>query len=366
MSSVSKASRGSSHASSAASNFSSENSSLAISAIKGKVSSQGTYVVQVESKLRSHPGYKKLTGDKLAEKAGELIDPELILQNFSHLAEGIFFDTHEAMLNDKTEEIDRENEEEVRVAEAEERNRHFRAAMIPLKVTVSELDIEYGTSLICPIGNFLCTDYGAKHVSLTVGDVVIQWGRESLVIPERVEQATEVLADDEVQDVTKYCPHNIQADRKAPATLTKPEDEAVHLLELTAEKKVLFNKLAAVISKYNTKYRYHPVARNCQGFVHDALEALGISKKPPPPKPNERMQEVQDKKDKAIPRGFARHEDLDAFIMKQTQDWIDRLDPDSLEFLQLAYLQFHGDIACHQPTCKANILEDALKRRLNS
>lgn len=365
--SSSAASRGVVHGSSAASNSSKQSSAASYAAIKGKLTSQDPAFIQVQGKLRKLAEFKNLSGDELNDKVKELTDPEKILLIFSHLIQHQLVDQVEALSLDKAEPIDHGNVQELRAAKNQEISRHVEVANIPLKIKVTEL--ENLPSIICPIGNFLCTDYGAKHVALIVGDVILEWGRENVVIPRILEEGEEALPDNETyyQDITKHCPHNVKADRKAPPSdspLKTAEEEFEHLFRLTSEKKPIFEELAVVISLYNTKRYYNAVSRNCQGFVRDALKALGIEDRPPSPQPNEHMQTMQQKKRDGIPSSFARHEDLDAYIMKQSQRWFDELDSDSLEFLQLAYMEFHGDIACHVPTCKASILADTLQQRL--
>ncbi len=44
-----------------------------------------------------------------------------------------------------------------------------------------------------------------------------------------------------------------------------------------------------------------------------------------------------------MPSSFARHEDLDAYLVEQKRDNFEKLDADSFESLQLSYLHFHGD-----------------------
>ena len=364
--SSSAASRSVVHSSSASSNAFKESSKQTSAMIKGKLTSQDPLFIQVQSKLRKIDEFKSLSGDQLNDKVRELTDIETIQQIFSHLLEDRLADEVDNLLQDKADPIDHGNTGELRAAKGQEKNRYIKVANIPLKIKVSDLEELPMPSIICPIGNFLCTDYGAKHVALLVGDVVLEWGTQgNLVIPVRVEQAQEAFPDNEIQDITKLLPHNIKADRKAPhddSPLKTVEEELDYLFKATSEKRPIFEELAKVIALYNTKYYYHPVSRNCQGFVRDALKALGIEDKPPTRIPSEHMLEMQQKKRKGIPSSFARHEDLDAFLMKQSQHWFEDLDSDSLEFLQLAYMEFHGDIACHIPTCRASVLFETLQR----
>ena len=54
------------------------------------------------------------------------------------------------------------------------------------------------------------------------------------------------------------------------------------------------------------------------------------------------MQHLGLRKSGDIPDSFATHEDLDIFIWERSQKWLDKLDPESLEYLKLVYSQFHG------------------------
>ena len=353
------------YSSSAASNASKESSKASSAAREAKRTSQDQTFVQVQRKLRKMDEFKSLSGDELNDKVKEITNVEDIQFMFSHLIEHKLAEEVECLLEDKAVPIDHGNTEELLAAKHQEKNRYVQVASIPLKIQVS--DLEALPSVFCSLGNFLCTDYGAKHVALIVGDVLLEWGRESLVIPRIVEQGQEALPDNdfEVQDITKHLPHNIKADKKAPlhdSPLKTAEEELDYLFERASEKKPIFEELAKVIARYNTRYYYNAVSRNCQGFVRDALKALGIEYKPPTRIPSEHMLEMQQKKRKGIPSSFARHEDLDAFIMEQNQQWFEDLDSDSLEFLQLAYFNFHGDIACHIPTCQAFVLSQAVQR----
>ncbi len=279
------------------------------------------------------------------------------------------------VLEEKEYPIHPDNVQEFCAAKEREESRRVQIAIIPLKISISDL-LEPVTPLLRPISDFLCTDYGTKHVGLMVGDVFLEWGHEGLVKPvilkdgengEKVyPNGEKVYPDGEVRDVTKDCPHNIAADKKAPhdsLQLKTATEEDAYLRQFIEDKKTIFKELAKVISRYNTRFHYHPTSRNCQGFVRDALKALGIDNKPETPQPNPQLQELQSKKSKSMPSGFPRHEDLDAYLMNQTLDWFEKLDAGSFEFLKRSYSLFHGDTACDRPTCKARILDDRVANK---
>ena len=369
---ASEAARSTVHGSSKVSNISQESSSLVSCFSTRLFTSEDIAFIQVKRKLKKLNEFKDLEGDKLLDKVNELIHVETILPKFSRLVKGVEGKFVAAMFKDVLEDenypIHPDNVQEFCGAKEREESRHEQVAIIPLKISISDLDIpEPVMPLLCPIGNFLCTDYGTKHVGLTVGDVFLDWGYEDLVIPTIVEDGK---ADGEVLDMTKDCPHNIAADQKAPHNslqLKTAAEEMDHLLPLILDKKTIFKKLAKVISRYNTKFHYHPISRNCQGFVRDALKALGIdnvSATPQPnPQPNPRLQELQSKKSKGIPSSFARHEDLDAYLMNQTLDWFEKLDAGSFEFLKFSYSYFHDGTACDRLACKAHILDDRVANK---
>ncbi len=129
----------------------------------------------------------ELEGVELLEIVKKLIDVETIQIHFSHLVEDKLVAEIESVLKDKEDPIHPDNVQEVCEAKEREKRRHVQVANIPLKISISDLDIsEPVVPLLCPIGNFLCTDYGTKHVGLIVGDVLLEWGLESLVIPKKV------------------------------------------------------------------------------------------------------------------------------------------------------------------------------------
>ena len=199
-------------------------------------SANTTYVqVQVQKKLRKRKDYECLSGPDLVDTVTRLIDEKTIQNTFSHLVEQKLLEKVDK-LNDNPDEFAAENTEEMHQAKVSQKSRYIEVANIPLKLYVRDLEITGPSKLlICPIGNFLCTDYGAKHVALTVGDVLLEWDVSSLVIPE-----IGGAPKGEIQDITKYCPHNVAADRKAPhedAGLCNAAGENEQLFQRTADKK---------------------------------------------------------------------------------------------------------------------------------
>ncbi|XP_064387008.1 uncharacterized protein LOC135335445 [Halichondria panicea] len=310
-------------------------------------------LAQVEKKLRKHKLYRDLGGQELREEAEKLTYVDKIFEHFSHLVEEELIQQVET-LNDQDGEL--VNSIELREAKTLQEKRLITTSCIPLKIIFRDIKSNQKAQRVLEsFADIFKLDYGAKHVSLTVGDIVLEWGKESLVVPYWASQQKERSVKSDARDITALSPHNAEATTlDVDSHLLPIEKEVEHLFYRTSDKREVFQRLAKVISQYNTKYHYDVLKRNCQAFVIDALKAVGISDKVPiKVKETERMQYLGLKKSGEIPDSFATHEELDIFIWEKSQTWLDELDPESLEYLQLVYSQFHGDnnSGCHFTDC---------------
>lgn len=222
---------------------------------------------------------------------------------------------------------------------------YVQIARFSLRIVVhNKKDAPEATNKLISLADFLCTDYGAARISLFIGDVVLEWGDDSLVIPK-----SEAIEEE---------PMNTDVTPLLPAV-----GEVRQTIELSSRETPIFEELAKVISKYNTKFYYHGVKRNCQTFVKDALKALDVAEAMPVASDiSKRIQQLKEKKLGDIPDSFAQHEDLDDYIMTKGQRWLEHLDPDSLDFLKFSYMQFHGDAPCHVLSCRQSMLLEALQQ----
>ncbi|XP_064387006.1 uncharacterized protein LOC135335443 [Halichondria panicea] len=322
-----------------------------------KPTTEKCWALQVEKKLRRHKKYRNLGGKELQEEVERLTKVDNILENFSHLVQEVLIEQVKEL--DENSDVEWLNSTEVGEAQTQQRCRSVNVARIPLKITVRDLRSNRKAQRLLETfaDIFKIGEYGAKHVSLTVGDVVLEWGKESLVVPYWELEQKERSVKSDARDITSLSTHNAEA-TAAPEVepwLLPIEDEVEHLFYRTSEKLEVFQRLAEVISQYNTMHHYDVLKRNCQAFVIDALKAVGISDKVPiKVEESERMQQLRVKKLSEIPDSFATHEDLDFFISEKSQRWLDELDPESLEYLQLVYSQFHGDnnTGCHVTDCR--------------
>ncbi len=286
-----------------------------------------------------------------------------ILENFSHLVEELLLNEVEQLNN--TSEIEVLNSLEASAAKDRQKSRHIDVARIPLKITVRDLKSNPKTQRIFDsfASNIYKLDYGAKHISLTVGDVVLEWGKESLVVPHPEFEPKNPSIKSDTRDISTVCSGTAEAEASEDSLLPI-EKEVDHMLYCSSEKKQIFVRLAEVISLYNVHHYYDTRRRNCQTFVKDALSALGITDKVAVTlEESEDLRQLRTKKSKNIPDSFAKHEDLDIFLWNKSSRCISELDRDSLEFLQLIYLQFHGDKDCHLPDCRLFMVEEALDER---
>ena len=210
-------------------------------AVYGKLSSQDPALLQVEKKLRSLERYKALTGEELQEEVEKLTSIERILQELSHLVEHELIDVVE------------KQQEGAELVEHCRRKAYVQTTSITLKVTVKGVDPSVEI-LLHSFADVLNQDFGDKRVSLTVGDVVLEWGEESLI------------------SVVRLC-----GDEQDPPGSSVVAVEQRFERTLAGETPPMFEELAKLISKYNTKFYYNSRRRNSQAFVRDAITTLRVS-----------------------------------------------------------------------------------------
>ena len=123
-------------------------------------------------KLNKHPKHKNKTLEEKQELAIELTDPKKLKLKFRHL------------LDVGTKHTTREKEDISELQEHKEEVKQKTAEACNLPVRLSLRSIKEGKiPFIHSITSLLKFEYGPYHASLTVGDVVLSWGLESLVEP---------------------------------------------------------------------------------------------------------------------------------------------------------------------------------------
>lgn len=278
---------------------------------------------QVEKKLRKLERYKSLTGSELQYEVEKLSTTEGLLNELSHIVDHTI--------------IPRDGASQTGTA--------FQIASIHIQIMVRDSVASLGAQVAVTrsMAEFMSMNYNKKHVVLKLNDVVLVWGEEDLVIPLRVEEYEALIGLLPVVETVKHFFYCTSVSEDSP----------------------IFGGVAKVISKYNKAYYYSSPKRNSQKFVCDVLEALGISAKTCSSPPiSERMLQLKEKKSGDVPDSFARHEDVDVFIMTKSKSWLAYLQTDSLEYLRLVYKQFHGEkTVCSVPNCRVFVLSELLQQR---
>lgn len=60
------------------------------------------------------------------------------------------------------------------------------------------------------------------------------------------------------------------------ATVTASGEDLTQFVQLSLSKILIIEKLAKIIAKYNRSYYYHNITRNCQTFIIEVLQSLGV------------------------------------------------------------------------------------------
>ncbi len=197
--------------------------------------------LQVERKLRKHKRYQELGGPELKEKVEELMKVDRILEKFSHIVEELLLREVEQLSLDSKDDF--VCSIEVSAAKSRQKSRHIDVARIPLKITVRDLKsnakVQRGDDSFAK--NIWKLDYGAKHISLTVKDVVLEWGQESLVDPHFESPPKHPSVHSDARDISIFSSHDHLAIAGAPEeegpSLWPIEEEVEHLFYVSSEKK---------------------------------------------------------------------------------------------------------------------------------
>ena len=322
-------------------------------------------------KVKNHPELKHLTEHEQMLRAVELTSHEEIRCKFSYLLE-----TGSKLIWEMAQE-NRQHHEDRFMRTIEEEAIHQKAKQdvaqtchLPVKLMLSKLR-RGRPPLANTWSSFFKFEYGPLHAALQVGEVLIEWGRESLVIPkfepivperqlqihvhgqgEFVEKAGQLVREMSIVDNTAR--HNT-------------EKKVDVLYRSVAEKNRLIENLIEVIVKYNREYKYDLFKRNCQHFVRDAMAALEIKDRP---QFSGKLAEYYEllKNGKTKMPEFKTHDSVDRYVVEN----FDRLGQHDMEFLLCQYFQHHypemskadniDDWKCTLATCQSDRLEDEIKQ----
>lgn len=326
----------------------------------------------VLQKVKNHSELKHLTEDQQTTRATQLTSHDDILCQFSYL-----LDTGSRLIMDKTRNgYDDDDDDrgllqtmEVRVAHQQAKQEMARACHLPVKLILSQL--RRGRPPFAHTWSSLFGfEYGPLHAALQVGEVLIEWSRESLVIPKYEpilpgrELQFNVHGEGEWRDTVGQFVLEMSMADHAPRRRTEKKVDT--LCRSVAEKAQLIANLVDVIVTYNRDYKYDLFNHNCQHFVRDAMAALGIKEAPQlSGKLSEYYKRLKDGKTK-MPE-FQEHESVDKYVT----DNFDKLSQHDMEFLLCQYFRHHysemsqavdiEEWKCPLPTCQSQRLEDRIK-----
>lgn len=206
------------------------------------------------------------------------------------------------------------------------------------------------------------------HAAIKVGDVVLEWNDSSLVIPHPESRTESFVAQAHITHGGNLYQRVAREISSSSCNMPlEPSEEIDRLCSTMDEKATLLRKLAKLIVKYNRKFYYNVVSRNCQGFVRDALKELGIKRPEFQGHLEDHFQQIREGDVLNIPATFETHEDLDAYIMKiQENGKILELKLDDLQYLLQGYAQHHKNNRCTSPTCQFGKLNDIIMKTIEA
>ncbi len=287
-------------------------------------------------KVKNHPMFANHDLQSQISLAEEYTNTAKIKEKFSHLLD-----------IDVAEESIREREQ-CKFNHSDEVNRN-RDAMkldtaialrLPIKLFLSKLN-RPTPAIVRSLTSWLKFTYGPLHAGLIVGDISIEWDDSSLVVPMPA-------SPDTPRDFIGHCDPEGQWNQKIGAavrdmSLANREnmDTPIKLDILhrnIKEKEILIDNLTNVIVKYNRSKKYNVLFCNCQHFVKEALNALGIHRHPTfddNTKLNEYLEGL--KRGKSATLTFDSHLKLDQHVIENGGS----LDIAEKEYLICMYFQFH-------------------------
>ena len=305
---------------------------------------------QVKEKLvKANRGNSNMGENELQDLAEKLIDKEKVkMEYFSHLLEQA--ENASSAVSEEQDSFPRGFPNQVTRTDSEQRMAaHWeQVRKLEVKLILHELR---NTSLIQEVATFIHNHvnsfaFGPFHASILIGDVLLEWRPNSLVIPYKIKH----VHNEDFQAVLFANLHETSFDEQLPTVPLQYEtgtnQDAVAMTfekikDITREKHQLIDELADVVVRYNKKMHYGVFTNNCQHFVLDVLTVLGITH------PEAVFQgKIKQHADLAMARynkgatvEFNSHQELDDFIRGQK---IDEMSRDDLEFAYCHYLLFHA------------------------
>ena len=185
---------------------------------------------------------------------------------FSHLIQ----DTHMAVLEEATQLLKLNSQEECEAAKEREQMRFDGAAR--LKLTVCQSDISAGEPSIHK-DRTVFTFYSGKHAAVLVDDVLLEWDDGNVIIPRRVSGEDKFIFEADVNETGEYFNRIAEVRPQLHDESKTPEDEGDILCRILTQKLEFINQIITVVVE---AYYYNSISRNCQHFVEAVLKAAKI------------------------------------------------------------------------------------------
>ena len=321
-------------------------------------------------KVKNYPEYADKTEDERTQLARELCDHEKLFKRFSYLIPSDE-EARRVATRDKmafVHSVEKEKDHQ-RAKHEMARNCH-----LPVKIFFSRLQqVDQSRKYVSSKLYEMFFSFGILHAGLLVGDVRVEWGKESLVVPQWEDPA---LIDEDfsanVHQQGNYALSVARLNKKFSLAdrERRVEDMIGLVLESTKEKRQLIMNLVDVIAKYNRTKRYNLLTCNCQHFVIEAMKALGIEEPPKfSGKLSNYLQQLRDFK-VHIPDEFDSHDSLDDYVKQKLPT--NTLTQHDMEYLLLHYHRIHvnsipddavDEWECPVLSCQYESLADKVKRQ---
>ena len=282
--------------------------------------SEKSYHAQIKSRIQLHPDYKSSTDEEITDLVYIAADPEELIK---------YFDVQDYL-----------PEESVELADT-------------VKVQlVLKYDHIAEPEKLGPVEMILRKEYGPLHAFIVVGDQILEWDWNSIVLPhgKPIKDKKETVLD------------------LAPSTGTHDIVSELHPVKVD-----LLKNVVKKVAEYNKLYSYHTIFRNSQRFVLDILKALGL---PCPPELEVKLTsyhtDLNRNKSSFVPEVFDSHSALDQLVTT----YLGQFSGTDLEFIVLHYFMFHIvtkmkenyplNWKCQESDCKMKALEDFIDKKTMS
>ena len=181
----------------------------------------------------------------LHAKAKEISTKEGLEITFSHLMEDPLKTARGEAEMEDTLSIDSNNPLEHEMAKNREAMLYSKVTDFKVTISLSKVDAEYGRDMLCGAARFFKDEFyfGANHATITIGDIVLDWGRESLVIPRHFSEASPFpIFSGTVIQGSEYAIKAANARPKTNEPLKTLSEQYNLFFKSTAQKKAIFFK----------------------------------------------------------------------------------------------------------------------------